>query len=111
MGPTWPVYFGPLTWTTKPSGSLNLKLSSSPRAPGVSFRPAALDLGAHRRRVPAFQAEIEMIQRRHIGLLLDAEEALAHRQDVDGLGLLRQLHAEELLVEAARSSAGREPAR
>src|SRR5471032_675007 len=43
-GPTWPVYLGPLTWITKPSGSLNLKLSSSPREPAVSDRPAAFTL-------------------------------------------------------------------
>nr|ABU51085.1 unknown [uncultured bacterium Bio2] len=40
-----------------------------------------------------------MVQRRHVRLLLDAEETVAHGQDVDGLGLLRQLHAEEVLIE------------
>ena len=43
-GPTWPVYLGPFTWTTKPSGSLNLNDSSSPREPGVMCNPCAATL-------------------------------------------------------------------
>jgi hypothetical protein len=66
---------------------------------GGERQAGCFHLGAHCCGIPAFQAEIEMVQRRHIRLLFDAEEAFADRQDVDGLGLLRQLHAEELLVE------------
>ena len=51
-GPTWPVYLGPLTCTTKPSGSLNLNDSSSPRDPGVICSPCAATL---RRISAAFQ--------------------------------------------------------
>jgi hypothetical protein len=41
-GPTWPVYLGPLTCTTKPSGSLNLNDSSSPREPVNAVAPGPI---------------------------------------------------------------------
>src|SRR5258706_12007639 len=66
---------------------------------GRDLKAVRGDLGAHRLGVPALQAEVVMIQRGAARLLLDAEEAFANRQDVDGLGMLRQLHAEKFLVE------------
>ena len=65
----------------------------------LKFQARRLDLGARFGGIPVGKAEIIVIQIGRAGLLFQAEKAFADRQDMNGGGLLRQLHAEKLLVE------------